>query len=153
MTLSQINQINQKTLYDQDYVQWIEATLQQLRDRHYERVDWDNLMEEIEDMGKRERRSLESNLVIVLLHLLKWQFQPEQRTGSWSGSIAEHRRRIAKLLRDSPSLTAYIDSIFSDCYEDAREQAYLETGLPLERFPADCPYEIADVLDRQFWPE
>ena len=59
----------------------------------------------------------------------------------------------AGLSRDSPSLTTYLDSIFSECYEDAREQAYLETGLPLQTFPIDCPYEIADVLDRQFWPE
>lgn len=149
MTLSQIKQ---KKLYDQDYVQWIEATLQQLRQGNYEQVDWENLLEEIEDMGKGERRSLENNLVIVLLHLLKWQFQPEHRTGSWSGSIAEHRRRIAKLLKDSPSLIPYLDSIFSECYENAREQAYLETGLPQETFPINCPYQIADVLDRHFLP-
>jgi Domain of unknown function DUF29 len=144
---------NTNNLYEQDYLQWIEATLQQLRSRNYENVDWENLLAEIEDMGKRDRRSLESNLVIVLLHLLKWQFQPEHRTGSWSASIAEHRRRIAKLLKDSPSSIAYIDSIFAECYEDAREQAYLETGLPQETFPINCPYQIADVLDRQFWPE
>ncbi len=144
---------NTNNLYEQDYLQWIEATLQQLRDRDYEKVDWENLLAEIEDMGKRDRRSLESNLVIVLLQLLKWQFQPEYRTGSWSASIAEHRRRIAKLLKDSPSLIAYIDSIFAECYDYAREQAYLETGLPQEIFPIDCPYQIADVLDRLFWPE
>lgn len=141
-----------KTLYETDYLCWIEATLHNLRSRCYDSVDWENLIEEIEDMGKRERRSLESNLIVILLHLLKWQCQPENRTGSWSGSIAEHRRRVTRLLQDSPSLKSYCDRLLPDCYANAREQAHLETGLPLESFPLNCPYAIADILDRTFWP-
>ncbi|EDZ95698.1 protein of unknown function DUF29 [Limnospira maxima CS-328] len=95
------------TLDCEDYVLWIEGTLEQLRDRNYDQVDWENLLEEIEDMSKRERSSLRSNLAMALLHLLKWEFQPELRTGSWAGSITEHRTRILDILEDSPSLKNY----------------------------------------------
>lgn len=142
-----------KTLYDQDYFQWIAATLQQLRDREYDRVDWDNLIEEIEDMGKRELQAIRSNLVVVLLHLLKWQFQPEYRTGSWAGSITEHRTRILNNLEDSPSLKNYLETALEWAYPRARQQASDETGLTLQVFPQECPYLVAEVLDDKFWPE
>jgi Domain of unknown function DUF29 len=87
-------QASQKSLYDTDFVGWVETTVEQLRNQDYANVDWQNLIEEIEDMSKRERKSLKSNLIIILLHLLKWQYQPELRSGSWKGSIREHRRRI-----------------------------------------------------------
>ena len=83
----------QTPLYDQDYLQWLETTVSQLQSQDYTHVDWDNLIEEIEDIGKPERRNLKSNLIVVLVHLLKWQYQPEGRTGSWAVSIVEHRRR------------------------------------------------------------
>jgi hypothetical protein len=73
-------------------------TLDKLRSQDYANIDWKNLIEEIEDMGKRERQSIKSNLIVVLLHLLKWQFQPERRSGSWESSIIEHRRRIREAL-------------------------------------------------------
>jgi Domain of unknown function DUF29 len=150
MTLSQVKQ---KTLYDQDYVQWIEATLQELRSRNYENVDWENLLEEIEDMGKRERQAIRSNLVIVLLHLLKWQFKPEHRTGSWAASITEHRRRILDSLDDSPSLKSAIADGLEKCYKSARKQAHQETGLALNIFPPECPYALEEILDDDFLPE
>ena len=142
-----------RTLYDRDYLEWINLTLNQLRNQDYTSVDWQNLIEEIEDMGKGERRSLESNLVIVLLHLLKWQFQPQYRTGSWEGSIIEHRRRIRKALGDSPSLKSYLETVLIECYESAVKQAKAETQLPLETFPAICPYNVAEVLDDDFLPQ
>ncbi|MFM7368663.1 MAG: DUF29 domain-containing protein, partial [Sphaerospermopsis kisseleviana] len=81
------------TLYETDYLQWIETTLSKLQNQDYTNVDWENLIEEIADMGRSERKSLKSNLIVILLHLLKWQFQPNQRSGSWESSIIEHRRR------------------------------------------------------------
>lgn len=140
------------TLYREDYVLWIEATLEQLRDRNYDQVDWENLLEEIEDMSKRERSSLRSNLAIALLHLLKWEFQPELRTGSWAGSITEHRTRILDILEDSPSLNNYLPEAILWAYPRARRQAKDETGLPLEVFPVACPYAIADILNDDFLP-
>ncbi|MGI0495934.1 DUF29 domain-containing protein [Limnospira platensis CENA597] len=140
------------TLYCEDYVLWIEETLEQLRDRNYDQVDWENLLEEIEDMSKRERSSLRSNLAMTLLHLLKWEFQPELRTGSWAGSITEHRTRILDILEDSPSLKNYLPEAILWAYPRTRRQGKNETGLPLEVFPAECPYAIADILNDDFLP-
>jgi Domain of unknown function DUF29 len=140
-------------LYETDYLKWIETTVEKLRVRDYSNIDWKNLIEEIEDMGRSERRSLESNLVVLLMHLLKWQFQPDQRSGSWKGSIAEHRRRIRKTIEDSPSLKPYLEAVFSECYSDALEQASAETGLSIETFPQLCLYTSAEVLDSNFLPD
>lgn len=141
------------TLYETDYQQWIETTVEKLHSRDYANVDWDNLIEEIEDMGRSERRSLESNLIVVLLLLLKWQYQPERRSGSWEGSIIEHRRRIKKALKESPSLKPYLESILAESYVEAVKQALAETGLPLETFPLECPYELAALLNDDFLPQ
>lgn len=142
-----------QTLYETDFRQWIETTLEKLRDQDYAHVDWENLIEEIEDMGRSERRSLKSNLIVVLVHLLKWQFQPECRSGSWEGNIVEPRRRIREALDDSPSLQTYLDSIFENCYPQAVKQAKAETRLPLETFPQQCPYELAEILNDEFLPD
>lgn len=141
------------TLYEADYLRWIEITLEKLRSQDYASVDWENLIEEIEDMGRSERRSLESNLIVVLLHLLKWQYQPECRSGSWEGSIIEHRRHIRKALKESLSLKPYLESIFAECYTEAIKQLKAETGLPLETFPTQCLYELAEVINDGFLPE
>ena len=91
-----------------DYVQWIESTVAKLRRQDYDHVDWQNLIEEIEEMGRSERKSLKSNFIVIVLHLLKWQSQPQMRGGSWAGSIVEHRRRIRDAIADSPSLKPYL---------------------------------------------
>jgi Domain of unknown function DUF29 len=145
-------QASQKSLYNVDFVCWVETTAEQLRAQDYGSVDWENLIDEIEDMSRRERKALKSNLVVILLHLLKWQYQPECRTGSWRGSIREHRRRINEDLKDSPSLAPYLQEIFAECYGYAREQASDETGLSMETFPLDCPYTSEQSLESKFLP-
>lgn len=82
-------------LYETDYLKWIETTVKKLQVQDYSNIDWENLIEEIEDMGRSERRSLKSNLIVVLAHLLKWQYQIQFLSGSWS-SIVEHRNHIYK---------------------------------------------------------
>ncbi|MBC6471757.1 MAG: DUF29 domain-containing protein [Hormoscilla sp. GM102CHS1] len=146
-------QARQKSLYETDFVRWVETTVAQLRAQNYSRVDWTNLIEEIEDMSRRERKSLKSNLIVILLHLLKWQYEPDYRSGSWRGSIREHRRRIQDDLKDSPSLRPYLQEIFEECYENARSRAADETGLALSTFPADCHYTSEHCLDYDFLPE
>jgi hypothetical protein len=141
------------TLYEVDYLQWLETTVEKLRSQEYSTVDWGNLIEEIEDMGRSERRSLESNLIVIILHLLKWQFQPDNRSGSWEGSIIEHRRRVKKLLNESPSLKPYLESIFVESYTEAVKQAKAETRLPLDTFPIECPFTLVNVIDDEFLPE
>jgi hypothetical protein len=143
----------QTDLYETDYVLWVESNLERLKAGDYASVDWANLFEEIEDMSRRERQSLESNLAIVLLHLLKWQYQPELRSGSWRGSLVEHRRRIRKSLKQSPSLNPYLKAYLDEAYTDAIEQAVAETELPRTTFPVTCPYSLQQILDAEFLPE
>lgn len=143
---------NAQALYETDYLQWIEVTVQKIQSQEYGAVDWENLVEEIEDMGRRERQSLESNFIVLAIHLLKWQFQPQQRSGSWESSILEHRRRVNKALKDSPSLNSYLVSFEAEGYKEAVKQAKAETSLPLGAFPPDCPYRLVDMLKDDFLP-
>lgn len=148
-----MTQAKQRLLYETDYLQWIETTVEHLRRGDHNEIDWDNLIEEIEDMGRSERHRLESNLVVVLLHLLKWQYQSEKRSGSWEASILEHRRRIRKALQTSPSLKPYLETVLAESHTSVRKQAKAETGLPLETFPIDCPYDVSSILDDDFLPD
>jgi Domain of unknown function DUF29 len=141
------------TLYEADFAQWAEQTAQMLKDGRLSEVDLENLIEEVEDLSRRERDALYSNLKIILLHLLKWEFQPHKQTNSWRASIREHRQRIKQQVKKSPSLKAYPEEILSECYAEARELASDETGLPLMTFPAECPYAITDILDTAFLPD
>ncbi len=140
-------------LYETDYLKWIETTVKKLLVQDYSNIDWENLIDEIEDMGRSERRSLKNNLIVVLTHLLKWQYQPNFRSGSWKGSIVEHRRRIREALKDSPSFKPYFEEVFAQCYSDAVEQASAETGLSVEILPQVCPYTSAEVLEGNFLPD
>ena len=140
------------SLYDRDYALWLETTIEQLRQQNFDQVDWENVLDEFEAMSKRDRRSIKSNLVILLLHLLKWQLQPEMRSSSWTGSIIEHRQRLRDLLDDSPSLRNYIAEIIALAYSDAIVRAANETKLDILMFPVNCPYTIFNVLDPDFLP-
>ncbi|NJR39863.1 MAG: DUF29 domain-containing protein [Leptolyngbyaceae cyanobacterium CSU_1_4] len=147
-----ISRLYPTDLYTTDYVQWIESTVAKLRRQDYGAVDWQNLIEEIEDMGRSERKSLKSNFIVILLHLLKWQYQPPKRSGSWAGSIVEHRRRVRDAIADSPSLKPYLQESYSDWYGDAVRQAIAETQLDPETFPAICSYTLSEILDFDFLP-
>ena len=140
------------SLYEKDYVLWAETIAEQLRSQSYDQVDWSNLIEEIEDMSRRERKALQSNLIILLLHLLKWQFQVEMRSGSWGGSIVEHRQRLQEDLQDSPSLRSVFPEIWESAYQKAIARTVAETGLAVKIFPIECPYCLEDVLADGFLP-
>ncbi|MEO0377459.1 MAG: DUF29 domain-containing protein [Cyanobacteria bacterium P01_A01_bin.17] len=140
-------------LYNQDFAQWLDQTVQLLKEGKLDELDLENLIEEVESLGRSEKRALSSNLIIVILHLLKWRYQPEKRSGSWKGSIIEHRRRVKRLLKDSPSLKSYLESEFTDCYANARLQAAGETGLDIQAFPVDCPYGLEALLTDGFLPD
>jgi hypothetical protein len=140
-------------LYECDFNLWVEATAQLLREGRLAHLDVVNLLEEVESMGNSNKFALSSDLIVVLLHLLKWQYQPNKRTRSWEKSIAEHRRRIDERFETSPSLKRYYVQIFDKCYRNARKQAKIETGLPLAHFPEICPFTSEQVLDEDFLPE
>lgn len=149
----QTNQVsNQPQLYDQDYYLWLKTTQKQLATGDFSALDVANLVEELADMGKSEKRAVESNLTILIMHLLKYQYQPQKRSNSWRFTIREHRRRLEKLFKDSPSLKRYFSEVLNECYEDARELAATETGLPLETFPSQTPFTTEDILNPAFLP-
>jgi hypothetical protein len=141
---------NRTTLYDQDYCQWLTQTAELLKEKKFTQLDLENLIEEIESLGKSEKRAIESNLIVVILHLLKWRYQPSMRSNSWKSSIREHRRRVQRLLTDSPSLKNHLSSALADCYLAAKKQASDETGLSLLAFPEECPFSLAESLDEDF---
>ena len=139
-------------LYDTDFYAWTVATAQLLRERDFEKVDWDNLIEEIETLGRSERQQLLSRLEILLGHLLKWQYQRDRHSHSWEATIREQRRKIERLLKDNPSLRPFLLEAIALGYEDAIDLAVRETNLPYTKFPKACPYHLEQVLDFNFLP-
>lgn len=138
------------TLYEDDYLLWLEATAQILREGHLSALDTANLLEEIEDMGRSEKRAVYSNLKILLMHLLKSKYQPEKRSNSWMATIVEHRQRLKKAFKESPSLQPYFVEIFNECYQDARELAAAETGIAVEVFPVETPFTSDEILNSDY---
>jgi Domain of unknown function DUF29 len=141
-----------RSLYDQDFVGWTEQIVTALRQGNWAGLDIENLIEEVEALGKSDRRAIKSRLEVLLMHLLKWQFQPAQRCRSWEATILEQRMRIAEILEDSPSLKNYLPTIVEGCYGGARKLAAIETGLAIDEFPVDCGYAIGQVLNEDFLP-
>ncbi|MGB3299906.1 MAG: DUF29 domain-containing protein [Phormidesmis sp.] len=141
-----------KTLYDTDFNLWVEAQVAALQSRRLEALDLSNLIEEIEDLAKRDKKALRSHLKVLLLHLLKWQFQAMKRSRSWRTSITNARIEIEDVLSDSPSLKNYLPTIVDKAYANARTLACTETGLEIEAFPKNLPYKLSQVLDSDFLP-
>lgn len=141
------------TLYEQDYYLWLEKTACLLKDGRLNELDTSNLIEEIEDMGRGQKRAVTSNLRVILRHLLKYKYQPEKRSNSWRLTLFEHRRRLEEDFADSPSLKNYFDEVFGKCYQDARKEAAIETEMPLVTFPEQWPFTPEEVLSSDFLPE
>jgi hypothetical protein len=139
-----------KSLYDIDFHLWLTTTAELLRSRQLDDVDFDNLIEEIEDMSGSQRRELKNRLIVLLMHLLKYQYQPSKRSSSWVGTIWEQFYQIISLLEDSPSLKPYYLEIFNDCYLKAIPAASSETKLPLKTFPPESPFSPEDVINSDF---
>jgi len=139
-------------LYDADFYAWTQRQAQLIRERRLGDVDWENLAEEIESVGRSEKAEIRSRLAVLLQHLLKWQFQPEQRSHSWQSSISEQRIHIAGLIEDSPSLRRYPAEVLARCYGQALRRAASDTDLPASSFPEPCPYTVEQVLDDAFLP-
>lgn len=139
-------------LYEVDYSRWLFENARLLRERRFSEADIANLAEELEDMGRSERRALGGHIAVLLLHLLKWQFQPAARSSSWRGSIYNARDSIGELLKESPSLRSRVPELIADRYRFARRHAANETGLPELSFPKECPYTPEQMLDDDYWP-
>ncbi len=139
-------------LYEQDFWLWTQAMAEALKSGNLSQLDLENLAEEVGSLGRSDRRELQSRLTVLLMHLLKWQFQSDMRSGSWRGTLAEQRIRVAKLLKESPSLRSFFEASVNECYDDATVKASEETGLVIATFPRTCPYDIEDILCIEFLP-
>lgn len=139
--------------YSTDFNLWIDQTAQLLREQRWQEVDLEHLIEEIEDLGKSERREIASQLTRVLLHLLKWEYQPQRRSDSWLDSITDARTQIEIALEDSPSLKDYPIQTLQASYQRARRQAAKQTGRQIFVFPEKCPYTLELVLDEGWLPQ
>jgi Domain of unknown function DUF29 len=140
-------------LYERDFCRWLERQAALLRERRFDELDLANLIEEIEAMVRKDRKAIKSNLVVLLTHLLKHQFQPEQRSSKWLGSMVEHRQRLRDDFEESPSLRPHAAAVFAQAYADARERASAETGPPLRTFPKSSPYTLEQTLDPKSLPD
>ncbi|WP_392481827.1 DUF29 domain-containing protein [Nostoc sp. C110] len=139
--------------YKTDFNLWIEQTAQLLRSHRWHEVDVEHLIEEVEGLGKSERRAIASQLTRLLLHLLKWQYQPQRRSDSWLDSITDSRTQIELAIEDSPSLKNYPTEQLEESYQRARRQAAKQTGIQISVFPEECPYFLELVLDEDWLPE
>lgn len=138
--------------YNCDYFAWLNEQADHLSEGRFFALDIGNLIEEIRDLGRAEKREIQSRLGVLLIHLLKWQHQPEKRSGSWRATMIEQRARILKRLQESPSLRNYPAEILDEEYHLARAEAAAESNLKESMFPENCPFTVDQVLDPDFLP-
>lgn len=135
------------SLYDRDFLAWTEQQATLLRASRLDQLDRDNLAEELDTMGRSEWGELESRLEVLLMHMLKWDYQPARRSRGWKGTMREQRNAIRRLMRRSPSLKRDLETTIADIYRDAVGRAIDETGLSAATFPDQLPYSVAEVLE------
>lgn len=132
-------------LYETDETAWLEATAQLVRDGQLDQIDTDSLAEYLTDMARRDRREVESRLIMLLAHLLKWLHQPERRSGSWRATIVEQRQELEGLVGRGV-LRNHGETVLADTYFRALERVTAETGLAVSVFPKECPYTLDQLL-------
>ena len=140
-------------LYERDFYAWTQEQATLLRAGRLEQLDAGHLAEEIEALGRQERRELVNRLGILLGHLLKWQFQPQLRGKSWQATIIEQRQDIQELIAESPSLKSYLAEAMEKAYRKGLLLVVRETPLSLQDLPDQCPYTFEQVMDPNFYPE
>ena len=140
-------------LYDRDFYAWANEQAGLLRAGKISEADIQHIAEEIESMGKTEKRELISRLAVLLAHMLKWRFQSERRTKSWRLTIEEQRRQVIRHMRDNPSLKSSLSEATEEAYGDAIIAAERETDLDRAAFPKACPWSFDQITDGSFWPE
>lgn len=142
-----------KSLYEVDFYAWTQQQIELLKEQAWHSLDVQNLIEELASLGRRERQELKNRLSVLLGHLLKWQFQHQQRSNSTLATIREQRDQLAILLDENPSLKPYLPEALASAYKSGLNLAVRETGLPYETFPFEYLYLLKAVLDEAFLPD
>jgi hypothetical protein len=136
--------------YDSDFYSWSQEQGRLVREGRWSEVDRENVAEEIESLGREQFNKLESAFIVLLLHMLKWDHQPERRSRSWANSIAIQRLDLADVLADNPGLRPRINEAIARAFRKARLEASTETALATAKFPETCPYSFDDITSRSF---
>jgi len=144
--------MSNSSLYERDFYAWANEQAALLRANRLGQADIEHIAEEIESMGRSEKRELVSRLIVLLLHLLKWEYQPELRGASWRSSIRVQRISIESHMQDNPSLKAVLPAAIAEAYRVAKIEAEDQTSLPESTFPAACPWTFGQMADEDFWP-
>lgn len=139
--------------YEEDVYGWAIHTAQLLRNKRMNELDFDNIIEEMEALGRSEKHELINRLSVLVSHLLKWQYQPQMRSHSWVYSIREQRKQSKIHLKDNPSLKGKLEEILIDAYDVAMSKAAKETTLDEKSFPRECPYTFNQIMSDDFYPE
>ncbi|MFF8798824.1 MULTISPECIES: DUF29 domain-containing protein [unclassified Methylobacterium] len=139
-------------LYERDFYAWARGQARAMAAREREALDIENLIDEVEAVGRSQRAAIESHLGVLILHLLKFRFQPTRATVSWRITLRNQRQDIERLMTRSPSLRGYPAEILGETYEYAVRRAVLETGLDEAAFPLEPPFTLAQILDPDFVP-
>jgi hypothetical protein len=139
-------------LYEHDFYLWTQEQVALLREGKWHELDREHLIEEIADLGRSARQELRSYLEGLVLHLLKWCYQPDYQTRSWRDNIEENRACVPEGLPENPSLRPQLPILLQECYPHARRKAARQTRLPLTTFPETCPWPVEQVIDAAFWP-
>ena len=148
------NEVQEPARYDRDLYSWAVEQAALLRAGRISEADAVNIAEEIDDVGNEQYNKLESALRVILLHLLKWDHQPERRSRSWWASIAVQRKHALRVLDKNPGLKPLIDEAIVEAYETARIQAMAQTSLDDDAFPPDCPYSWQEIMEQPVeWPD
>jgi hypothetical protein len=138
-------------VYERDFYSWAMEQAALLRGGALDRVDLEHIAEELESLGRSEASALKSCYRLILMHLLKWQFQPEKRSNSWRKTVMREKLNLAEVLEENPGLKPRRAELFTKAYDLARKDAAIETDLPLSTFPETCPFDIEQVSG-DFWP-
>ncbi|MEB3881859.1 DUF29 domain-containing protein [Lyngbya sp. CCY1209] len=145
--------MNDNQLYEDDFYTWSLQQAQLLREKQFDRVDWENVIEEIEALGRSEYRAFVSAIEQLTLHLLKWQYQRDYRSPSWRHSIDKQRIAIERIIEDNPGLQSRLDEAISKGYKYGRKGAIKETFMDAKIFPEVCPYTWEELTDDNFFPD
>jgi len=153
MQFTTLDDSDNQPAYETDYDAWLASQINSLQQGQWHKLDVPHLVEELQSLNKSNERELESYLIVLLIHLLKWEFQPQAQCGSWSGSIKNSRNRIAKLFKQQKLLEHRVDEFIPEAYEEAKEIASEETKIKVTLFPKNCPYKVEQLLDKSWSPD
>lgn len=138
--------------YTTDFYAWANHQAELLRTGKISDLDRENIAEELEDLGKSQKKELHNRLVVLIAHLLKWQFQPQRRSTSWEVTIDNQRLDLNDHLEENPSLSAHLDDAITRAYKRAVGEARKQTRLKASDFPTACPYTTEEIVAPDYWP-